>query len=227
MIKHFSQNGRVGFVHPEVDDYAAAMSAPETTLRKRLAAETRERFPDDAVMMIGPQEAAALQVLLLLANAQTVIEVGTFTGYSALAIHEVLPRGGKLVTFEANQEHANFAARYFGATQRNGGAEIELIVGDAHTELPRLMKSNPALFPDVAFIDAEKTGYRNYYERCKELVGSGGLIIADNTLSCRRKEAGDPDGQAIEKFNEYVRKDAEVYAVLTTIRDGMTIAYIK
>lgn len=227
MIQHFSQNGRVGFVHPEIDDYAAAMSAPETELRKKLAAETRKKFPNDAVMMIGPQEAAALQVLLLITNPRVVFEIGTFTGYSGLTIHEVLPRGGKLVTFEAKQEHAKVAARYFAAAQRNGGAEIELIVGNAHVELARMMKSNPPLFPDVAFIDAEKTGYRNYFERCKNLISSGGLIIADNTLSCKRKGADDPDGKAIAEFNEYIRKDSDVHVALTTIRDGMTIAYVK
>lgn len=226
MIKHFLKNGRLGFVPPEIDNYAAAMSAPESELRKLLAEETREKT-SDPVMMIGPQEAALLQVLILATRARRIVEVGTFTGYSALAMWEVRGadvRGDEtdIITLEADGTHAAIAERYFRKADPYG-LNIRLLFGDAHT---RLLDLKLGAF-DLAFIDAEKTGYIDYWQKCKKLVRKGGLLIADNTLSCKRKKACDPDGTAIAAFNEFVSRDRDVHVAFTTIRDGMTIAYVK
>ncbi len=233
MIKHFTKNGRIGFVPPAIDDYAAAMSAPETQLRKELAAETRRKFKDDAVMMIGPSEAALLQVLILATSASKILEVGTFTGYSALAMQEVLPLGGRIITLEASAAHADVAGRYFRGRNAGRYAPVVLEGGDAHSILANFILTNlegshpPGNYFDLAFIDAEKTGYIDYWQKCKKLVRQGGLLIADNTLSCKRKPVNDRDGKAIADFNEFVRRDRDVYVAFTTIRDGMTIAFKK
>lgn len=222
MIKHFTKNGRLGFVPPEIDDYAAAMSAPESELRKKLAAETRKKFKDDAVMMIGSQEAALLQLLILSAKVSSIVEVGTFTGYSALAMWEVLKSYGEIATLEAEKAHFSIAKRYFREADPSG-SHIHLLLGDAHRNLDDLRSD---AF-DLAFIDAEKTGYIDYWQKCKKLVRKGGLLIADNTLSHMRKPRNDADGKAIAQFNEFVRRDRDVHVAFTTIRDGMTIAYKK
>ena len=227
MTKHFIKNGRLGFVPPEIDDYAAAMSAPETELRKKLAAETRKKLKDDAVMMIGPNEAAMLQVLIRATQAKLVVEVGTFTGYSSIAMQEVLPVGGRIFTFEACEVHVNIAERYFGESNAVLGATSILEFGDAHWILKHFGSNHPELHFDLAFIDAEKTGYIDYWRKCKALVRQGGLLIADNTLSHFRKRPNDQDGKAIHEFNQFVRKDRDVHVAFTTIRDGMTIAFKK
>ena len=226
MIKSFIKNGRLGFVPPEIDNYAAAMSAPETQIRKKLAAETRRKFKDDAVMMIGPNEATLLQVLLLAIHAQDVLEVGTFTGYSAIAMQEVLPTNGRVFTLEASDEHANVAERYFADSDAVYGGTCILERGDAH-KLLDWVATNIRVHFDLAFIDAEKTGYIDYWRKCKEMVRQGGLLVADNTLSHMRKPENDPDGRAIAQFNEFVRRDRDVHVAFTTIRDGMTIAFKK
>ncbi len=212
-----------GFVPLGIDNYAAAMSAPESALRKILWKETYRKFKDEAVMMIGPQEAALLQVLILATNARRIVEIGTFTGYSAVAMIETLEAvgpGGSLITFELNEVHAKIAKRYFVKADASD-TEVRLQLGNAHVYLSHL----PSDRYDLAFIDAEKTGYFDYWRQCKRLVRKGGLIIADNTLSCERKPADDPSGRAIREFNEFVRKDPAVNVVLATVRDGMTIAY--
>ena len=227
MKKHFSKIGRVGFVHSEVEDYAAAMSASESEIRGNLALETLKKFPKEAAMMIGPLEAALLQTLLLIANATNVLEIGTFTGYSALAMREVLPANGKIWTFEVCAKHAEVAEDYFKWANAADGAQITLQQVDAHSiPWPADAGTEYPLF-DVAFIDAEKEGYIDYWEKCKSHVGTGGIIIADNTLSHLRKKGSDSAGKAIREFNEYVATDGTVHSVLTPIRDGMTIGYVK
>lgn len=228
MITHFASDGRVGFVHPDVDNYAALISAPESKLRGLLANETRIKFPSEAVMMIGPLEAALLQVLLLARSARYVLEIGTFTGYSALAMREVLPNDGEIWTFEVCQAHAEVALSYFVAVNALNGSQIKLKLQNAHS-IPWPTEPGATDYPvfDAAFIDAEKTGYFDYWQKCKALVRPGGLLIADNTLSNLRKEEDDMEGKAIREFNEYVSRDGDVHSVLTTVRDGMTIAVLK
>lgn len=224
MIQPFTKDGRLGFVPPEIDDYAATMSAPETPLRKKLAEETRRKFKDDAVMMIGPQEAAFLQVLVKAIDARCILEIGTFTGYSAIAMAEAAGRYARVLTFESNPEHAAVAQRYFNRTE--GIAGIHVFEQDAH-EIRSSCRVGGVRRFDLAFIDAEKTGYIDYWQKCKKLVRKGGLLIADNTLSHMRKPKDDPDGKAIAEFNEFVRRDRDVHAAFTTVRDGMIIAFKK
>lgn len=165
-----------------------------------------------------------------LTGAEHVIEFGTFTGYSAIAMKEALPEDGSVWTLESNPAHAEVAKRYIDKANEGGGAQIVLRVEDGHKfPLPGEVYAAPVEFPvfDTAFIDAEKEGYIEYRKLAKAHVGEFGLIIADNTLSNIRKDVGDPSGRAIKAFNDMVRNDRDVHAVILPVRDGMTVAYVK
>ena len=202
-------------------DYVIAMGSRETAVQRALRAETR-KLPM-AGMQIGPDQGALLQVLVRILGAKRCIEVGTFTGYSALAVALALPRDGKLVCCDVSEEWTAIGRRYW----KRAGVErkIDLRLGPALDTL----KALKGRF-DFAFIDADKPNYWKYYERCLALLRKGGLIAVDNTLwggSVINPQKQSESTVALREFNRRVAKDRRVDIALLTIGDGLTLAVKK
>ena len=202
----------------EIEEYASAHSVAESDVCRLIREETY-RTQDCPQMVVGPLEAAFLKVMVLTVRAKRVLEIGTFTGYSALAMAEALPEGGTVLTCEIDPESAAFARRFWDKSPH--GKKIEVRVGPALETLRTL--TGPF---DVIFIDADKANYVNYYRRAKELIASPGVILIDNVLWSGRvlnANTPDPSTKAIQELNRVVSSDPRVTAVLLTLRDGVFV----
>jgi predicted O-methyltransferase YrrM len=203
--------------------YVLAHGARETPVQRALRRAT-QRMPR-ASMQIGAEQGALMQLLVRLAGARRCIEIGTFTGYSALAVALALPPGGKIVCCDLSEEWTAVARRYW---QRARVAhKIDLRLGPALATLDRLLARGGGGRYDFAFIDADKENYAAYYERCLKLVRRGGLIAADNTLwggAVADARAGDADTRAIRAFNRMLLRDRRVEIALLPVGDGLTLA---
>jgi predicted O-methyltransferase YrrM len=202
--------------------YAAAHGSRETAVQKRLRAET-EKLPM-AQMQIGADQGAFMQLLIRLMGARRCIEVGTFTGYSALSVAMALPPNGRIVCCDISEEWTAIARRYW----KMAGVEkkIELRLAPALGTLDSLLPKEKNRY-DFAFIDADKANYRNYFERCLKLVRKGGLIALDNTLwggQVLNPAAEDEDTRALQVFNRKLHNDRRVEVALLTVGDGLTLA---
>jgi caffeoyl-CoA O-methyltransferase len=185
-----------------------------------LIAETRSQLTDVAQMQIGPDQAKFLTFLTQLTNARTAVEVGTFTGMSALAIARGLADGGRLICFDISEEYTSVARRYW---QRAGVQDhVELRIGPAADNLKQLP---PDPVVDIAFIDADKTGYPTYWAELVPRMRPGGVIAVDNVLRGGRilNPTSEAD-RAIVAFNDMVLADDRVDAVMLPIADGLTLA---
>ncbi len=203
-----------------VEKYAAEHAAEESPLLKELVAETRAT-QDAPQMQVGRLEGAILRLLVRLAGARRVLEIGTFTGYSALVMAEALPEGGELITCDVDPQATAIALKYWARAPH--GKRITLKLGKAADTLKTL--SGPF---DVVFIDADKPGYQGYWDACVPLVRPGGLLLADNVLWNGKVVAPDDEhARTIARFNEHVRADARVESAILTIRDGLTLAVKK
>lgn len=183
-----------------------------------------------AVMQIAPEQAAFLQMLIGLLSARRVLEVGTFTGYSALAMALALPEGGSLTTLDVSEEYVGLARTFWddaGVADR-----IEAIIGDAAESLERLIRRNGEGSFDLILIDADKPGYPTYFEKALRLVRSGGVIVVDDTLIHGRVVTGPLDGDpdyvrpaadAVRSLNETIHAQEGVQMVLLPWRDGLTL----
>ncbi|MFN2504384.1 MAG: O-methyltransferase [Acidimicrobiales bacterium] len=205
-------------VTPEIDRYAEEHTSPEPDMLAALAAETRA-FSESHGMLVGSAEGRFLELLVWLSGARNVLEIGTFTGYSALAMAAALPPDGRIVTCEINEEHAAMARRHIEASPYAGQVEVRL--GPALETVATL--DGPF---DLVFIDADKVNYSNYYEAVLPKLADRGLIVADNVLwSGAVLDPGNQtdDTVGIRAFNERVRHDPRVVSVMLTIRDGVTV----
>lgn len=203
----------------ELEAYIHDNTRARPPLFDELRDETRAKTQAPQ-MQVGRVEGAFLKMLTAVTGARRVIEVGTFTGYSALCIAEGLPEGGELITCDIDPV-ATSIARDFWARSEHGG-KIELKLGAALDTIASLPKDR--LF-DMAFIDADKGNYSAYYEAIVPLLRQGGLIVADNTLWSGRVLAPDSDdARAIVAFNHRVNTDPRVENVLLSVRDGMMLA---
>jgi caffeoyl-CoA O-methyltransferase len=209
-----------GIVDPAVEQYAAEhTSAPDAALAA-LASETQATLRSPQ-MLTGRVEGRLLEMLVFAARPKLVLELGTYSGYSALSMAAALEPGARLITCELDPEHAEFARRHIEASPH--AERIELRVGPALETLATL--DGPF---DLVFIDADKTGYRDYYEAALPKLGPHGLIVVDNTLwSGRVLHADDADAsedtRALAAFNDYVVADPRVVCVMLTVRDGVTL----
>lgn len=203
-------------------DYIEAHSAQPDELLRELAEETVHRFGEDAGMQIGPDQGAFMTMLARLMGAERAVEVGTFTGYSAICIARGLAAGGRMVCCDVSLEWTSVARAYW---KRAGVADmIDLRLGPAAQTLRDLPAGTTF---DYAFIDADKTGYVQYWDLIIPLLRPGGLILADNTLSHGRVvdlRVQEESVQGIRRFNGHVRADSRVDAVLLPVGDGLTIA---
>jgi predicted O-methyltransferase YrrM len=215
--------GNRSLVPDAVEQYVAAFGARETPVQARLRQETAA-LPR-ARMQIGPDQAALLALLVRLVGARRALEVGTFTGYSALAVASALPDGGKLIACDVSEEWTAIARRYW--EEAGVAGRIELRLGPAVRTLADLLTAGGAGSFDFAFIDADKPSYDAYYEACLQLVRPGGLIVADNVLwsgAVADPAVTDPETEAIRALNRKVQGDARVDACLLTVGDGVLLA---
>jgi caffeoyl-CoA O-methyltransferase len=202
----------------EIEAYAQVHSRPESEVRRALREET-ERTMEFARMIIGPLEGAFLQMLAQLVGAKRVLEIGMFTGYSALCFAEVLPEDGSVLTCEIDEQSAAIARRYFARSPH--GSKITVRMGPALETLRALT----GMF-DLIFIDADKTNYLNYYRRALDLLAPQGVILIDNVLwrgDVLKQPPPDAATAAIQELNRVVANDPRVTAVLVTIRDGVLV----
>jgi caffeoyl-CoA O-methyltransferase len=208
----------IPIVPKPIEDYCLGHTSPTDPLLAELAAHTRAhcKLPQ---MLTGPVVGTFLRMLVLVSGARRVLEIGTFTGYSALNMAAGLPDGGELLTCDIDPD-TSAIARAFWARSPHGG-KITLRLGPALETLAALPAET--VF-DLAFIDADKENYLNYYEAVLPRLRAGGLIAADNTLwSGKVLDPKEPSDRAIVAFNAHVARDPRVEQVLLSIRDGMLL----
>lgn len=206
--------------------YVRAMQPEEPDILRRLGAET-DKDPR-ANMRIGWDQGRFLMLLTRLVQARRTIEVGVYTGYSSLCTALALPDDGFILACDVSEPWTSVARRYW----REAGVEhkISLRLAPALDTLDHLLDDGFTEAFDMAFIDADKANYQNYFERCLALLRPGGVIAVDNTLWYGRvidPGCDDPDTLAIREFNERLRSDHRVDACLTAIGDGLTLAVKK
>jgi len=206
-------------VDERLEEYAVAASSPHPLdgLFERLAAETRDRTTAPQ-MMVGPLEGRFLESLVRLMRARRILELGTFTGWSSIAMASGLEPGGKIVTCDVDPDAQAIARRY--AEEAGVADRIDYRLGPGLETIRTL--EGPF---DLVFIDADKEGYVGYYDAALPLLADDGLIVADNVLWSGRVAEDDPDERTrtIMAFNEHVGNDERVVAVMLTVRDGMTL----
>jgi len=203
---------------PWVEQYAAEHTTPEPPWFATLAEETRSatRAP---TMMVGTLEGRLLTALVAMLRPRSVLEIGTFTGYSALSMAEALPADGRIVTCDISEEHLAIARRHVAASPYAG--VIEIRSGPALETIATL----PGPF-DLVFIDADKTSYSAYFEATLAKLSPDGVILVDNVLWSGRvldPAVVDPDTAAIKAFNDQVLADDRVEVVMLTVRDGVSL----
>jgi caffeoyl-CoA O-methyltransferase len=207
-----------------VHEYLVAHGTPPDALQSELIEETR-RLGGISMMQVAPEQGEFLTVLTRLVGARRAVEVGTFTGYSALCIARGLPEDGKLLCCDTSEEWTAVARRYWekaGVAQR-----IELRVAPAIETLRALPRERSL---DLAFIDADKQGYIDYYEEILARLRPGGVVLADNVLWGGRvadPSNDDPMTAAIRRFNAHVVADERVDRVMLPISDGLTLARLR
>lgn len=201
------------YIPDEVEAYSERYTSARTELFDRLGAETRET-QDAPQMMVGHVEGAFLSFLVSMTQAKRVVEVGTFTGWSSIAMAGALPPGGTIVSLDINEETTAVARRY--AEEAGVADRIDYRNGPAVESLETL--AGPF---DLAFIDADKGGYVDYYEAILPKLAPNGLIAADNTLF--GLDADGENAAAIARFNDHVVRDDRVEAVLLPFREGVTL----
>jgi caffeoyl-CoA O-methyltransferase len=203
-------------VDPNLERYAEDHSSEVPHLLQRLEKETLETMKSPQ-MLSGRTEGQLLRLLVRAAGAKRVLEVGTFTGYSALMMASALPPEGELITLEKDPRAEAVARRYFAESEH--GPKIRLLMGPALEALASL--AGPF---DFAFLDADKENYPRYYERILELLRPGGILAVDNVLwSGKVLDPRDAETKAIHELNERARRDARVDHALLTVRDGVLL----
>lgn len=177
-----------------------------------------------AGMQIGPDQGQFMALLVKLMGARRTIEVGVFTGYSALTVALALPDDGRLLACDISDEYTRVGRLYW--EQAGVAHKIDLRLAPARETLDAELAAGAAGQYDFAFIDADKTGYDAYYERCLQLLRPGGLIAVDNTLwsGSVARLATDADTAALQQFNTKVHRDQRVDMALLSIGDGLTLA---
>jgi predicted O-methyltransferase YrrM len=203
-------------------DYISRVGAREHPVLKRCREETA-RHPHSG-MQIGPDQGAVLALLAQLIGAKRYLEIGTFTGYSALAVALALPADGKAVCCDVSKEYTDFARGYW--EEAGVASKIELRIGPAVETLDRMAASDEAAF-DFTFIDADKTNYDAYYERVLKLVRTGGLIALDNMLwsgAVADPAENDATVTALRALNQKIHDDPRVDMAMLALGDGVMLA---
>ena len=207
----------------DVYDYVLAHGVREPGILARLREETASH--PMAQMQIEPLQGAIFRLLVELLDARSYVEVGTFTGYSSLAVALAMPADGRLVCCDVSEEYTNVARRYW--AEAGVADRVNLRIGPGIDTLDDLLAEGRENTFDLAFIDADKKSYPDYYERCLRLVRPGGVVALDNVLwggEIADMAKQDRDTLALRAVNELVRDDGRVTVVLLPVADGMTLA---
>jgi predicted O-methyltransferase YrrM len=203
-------------VIPQAEAYAAQFTSNDDELLREIAAATQATHPH-AHMLSGHVQGKFLEMISCLMQPRRILEIGTFTGYSALCLAKGLLKDGKLHTIEVREQDASVAQANFSRSIAAG--KIILHLGNALSILPDLQETW-----DLVFIDADKVNYINYYQLVLPFVRPGGVILADNVLfhgQVLTEPVSGKNAKAIQAFNEYIQQDGSVDKVLLTIRDGL------
>lgn len=210
----------LSLIGPELEAYVAAHTTREGELYARLRAETQAGL-DSPQMQVGPVEGAFLRLLVGLLRPRTILELGTYSGYSALAMASALPPGGELITCDIDPIATAVARRYF--TEAGYNDRITLRMGPGLDTIRQLAAEGRRV--DLVFIDADKGNYVHYWDAVLPLLPVGGLVVADNTLwSGKVVDPRDASDHAIVRFNARVAADPRVEHVLLSVRDGIMLA---
>lgn len=207
----------------ELSDYLRGVAVRDSALRQRLRAETA-KMPG-AGMQISPEQGELMALLIRLMGAKRCIEVGTFTGYSALVVAEALPADGRLIACDVNADTTAVARRYW--HEAGVAHKIDLRLGPARDTLDALIAKGEAGRFDFAFIDADKPNYDAYYERLLTLLRPGGLVAIDNVLwggAVADPAKVDENTNAIRALNRKIHADARVTCCMLPVGDGLTLA---
>ncbi|MBN8789065.1 MAG: O-methyltransferase [Terrimonas sp.] len=210
------------FLHPLAEVYAARYTTNDDALLKEVADFTNEKHPK-AHMLSGAVQGKLLEMLSRMIQPRRILEIGTFTGYSALCLAKGLTEDGLLYTIEIRVEDAETAQFFFNKSIVKD--RIILQVGNAHEIIPALHEAW-----DIVFIDADKVSYIDYFNIVLPKVKSGGYIIADNVLfhgEVLEEEKKGKNAKAVHAFNEYIKQDERVASVLLTVRDGLLLVRKK
>lgn len=208
----------ISFIDEKIDQFAREHTTMESDLFVRLREETYRTMASPQ-MQVDRIEGEFLKMLVHLTGAQLVLEIGTFTGYSALMMAAGLPDDGRLITCEVDPKAAEIARRYFAESPH--GSKIDLRLGPALETIKSV--TGPL---DLVFIDADKPNYSTYYEASMALLRAGGVIIADNVLwSGKVIDPKDDNDHAIVAFDKLVQSDPRVENVCLTVRDGIMLAW--
>ncbi len=202
--------------------YLVENSVRDQPVLKALRAATA-RLPA-AMMQISPEQGQFMAFLVKLIGARRTVEVGTFTGYSALVVAQALPPGGKVIACDVSEEFTAIARRFWKKARVE--RKIDLRLAPAKQTLDRLLAAGEAGRFDFAFIDADKNNYNAYYERCLKLLRKGGLIAVDNVLwggAVANPKVKDKDTSAIRALNKKLKADKRVEISMVPIGDGLTL----
>ncbi|MEM9543256.1 MAG: class I SAM-dependent methyltransferase [Cyanobacteria bacterium P01_E01_bin.42] len=214
---------KIGNLSPHLYNYLLSVSLREPDSLTQLRQKT-ERYPFGN-MQIAPDQGQFMALLVRLMGAKKILEIGTLTGYSALWMALALPPDGTLITCDIQEKCREFAQPYW---QGAGVADkIDLHIAPALETLENLLATEQAETFDLAFIDADKTNYPHYYEKCLELLRPGGLIAIDNVLwggAVADPEQTDPDTMAIKELNQSLHQDDRIELSMLPIADGLTLA---
>lgn len=209
-----------------IESYCIKHSTHQRNWHENLVQETTEKFGSASRMQVGALEGMFLSTLALSSNAKFILEFGTFTGYSSLSFAHHLPADGRITTLDIDPKATTLAKKYWNAT--GAGEKTELVLGNATESILRLksdVSTGKRPLYDLAFIDADKTGYPTYWNACLDLVKVGGIILVDNVLwSGRVLNPEDASDFAMVKFNELALHDERTQKVMLPIRDGVLFA---
>jgi caffeoyl-CoA O-methyltransferase len=215
-------SGRALNLDDTLFDYLVRHSAREHPAQVGLREATRSH--PHAGMQIAPDQAALMQLLVRLIGARRTIEIGVFTGYSALSVALALPDDGRVLACDINDDYVGIGKPFW--RQAGVAAKIDLRLAPARQTLQSELEHGHGGTYDFAFIDADKTGYDAYYELCLQLLRPGGLIAIDNTLWSGRvaHAAADDDTAALQRLNDKLHADARIDLALLSVGDGLTLA---
>jgi predicted O-methyltransferase YrrM len=213
----------MNFLPDNIDNYIVHHSQQESTILKELNRETWQKVLNPR-MLSGAFQGRVLSMISKLINPKNILEIGTYTGYSALCLAEGMQKNGTLITIDKNEELEDFSKKYF--NKSNFQDQIFPIIGNALDIIPTLSQKF-----DLVFIDADKSNYINYFNLIIDKMNSGGVILSDNVLwsgkVVEHLEPKDIDTKILLMYNQLLNTDDRIETVLLPIRDGLTISRVK
>jgi predicted O-methyltransferase YrrM len=213
----------MNFLPDNIDNYIVHHSQQEPTILKELNRETWQKVLNPR-MLSGAFQGRVLSMISKLINPKNILEIGTYTGYSALCLAEGMQKNGTLITIDKNEELEDFSKKYF--NKSNFQDQIFPIIGNALDIIPTLSQKF-----DLVFIDADKSNYINYFNLIIDKMNSGGVILSDNVLwsgkVVEHLNPKDIDTKILLKYNQLLNTDDRIETVLLPIRDGLTISRVK